>query len=421
MACLLGCLATFAVGSKLIEIAWASRSFLSQLFGAALLVFTIGLIDDLKRIEPWHKVVVQIVAACLVYRAGVHIQTVAGIDIGGWGLPLTVVWILVCSTAMNLINRENDLAVGIGLLATSTTFIVALLQNNLVLAVAAIPLAGSLLGFLPYSINSPKVLLGESGSLLIGFMVACYSILWSQRSGTMLGMAVPLLVLSVPLFDTVLVISRRFLRRQPLGTADTSHIYHRLLSRGLTPRKVTFILYLFSAIGAIVSVLILNNQSSWIWIFLFYGAVWICIRGLGYTELDLVGRMFMEGVFLRQLHAEIVLVSYEGRLKAASTPEEYWAVVVQGLNEFGFHEAQLSIAQTTFEWRCTTPSFAVWEVSVPIADSDCIRLSRAFGSGRHANGFAPFIDLLRRSLTVKRGIFLSYNRAPETSPVKLGG
>lgn len=418
LACLLGYALALATGLKVSHLIWASRGFLLQLFGAALLAFAIGLMDDLNRIEPWHKIIGQIVAACLAYRAGVHIKAVAGFDIGGWSLPFTVVWILVCSTAMNLINGVDGLAVGIGLLATCTTFVVALLQNNLILAVATIPLAASILGFLPYSFSSPKMLLGKSGSLLIGFMLGCYSILWSQRSGTVLGMTVPLLVLSVPMFDTVLVVLRRFLRRQPLGATDTSHIYHRLLSGGLAPRKATLLLYVYSAIGAIVSVLILHSRSSWMAIVVFYGAAWIWIRHLGYAEFNVAGRMFMEGSFLRQLNAEITLCSYEARLKAASTPQEYWAIVEQGLNEFGFDEAQLSIVGSTFEWHRNTPSFGSWEVSVPIADFDCIRLSRTFGMGTHANGFAPFVDLLRRSLIAKRGIFLSYSRAPGTPHVK---
>lgn len=421
LACLLGYVLVLAASVKVEGVIWASKGFVFQLFGAALLVFAAGLIDDLNRIEPWHKVVAQIVAACLVYRAGVHIHTVAGFDIGGWGLPLTVVWILVCCTAMNLINRIGDLAVGIGLLATSTIFILALRQNNFVLSVATVPLVGSILGVLPHGFGSPKMLLGESGSLLIGFMLGCYSILWTQRSGTALSIMVPLLVLSVPLLDTLLVILRRFLRRQPLGTTDTSHIYHRLLNRGLTPRKVTLVLYVCTAIGAVVSVLIINNQLSWVVILLFYGAAWIWIRDLGYIELNVAGRMLIEGAFLRQMHAEVTLHSYEGRLNAASTPEEYWTVVVQGLNEFGFQQAQLSIADTSFEWCCDAPTFRLWEVSIPIADFDYIRLSRAFGTGAEANAFAPFIDLVRRSLTVKRGMFLSYRRAPEVEHVKVGG
>jgi UDP-GlcNAc:undecaprenyl-phosphate GlcNAc-1-phosphate transferase len=417
LACLLGCAVVMAADPKVRHALRASTGFLLYLLGAVLLVFAVGLVDDLKRIEPWHKAIGLTIAACLAYQAGVHIETIAGFSIGGWSLPLSIIWILVCSYAVNLIKGIDGFPAGVGLIAACAIFVLALLHNDFVLAVATIPFVGSILGFLPYNFNPPTILLGESGSLLIGFLLGCYSILWIQRSGTVLGMTVTLLVLSVPLLDAMLIVMRRFLRRQPLGAADTSHLYHRLLHRGLAPRKATLVLYVCSGIGAIVAVLILNNRSPWIAIIVFYWAAWIWIRHLGIHEFSVAGRMLMEGAFFRQLHAEITLHSYESRLKEASTPEAYWAVVKQGLHEFGFHEAQLFIAGTTFEWHHDTPSFDSWEVSIPLAEVDCIRLSRSFGTGAHANGFAPFVDLLRRSLKAKRGIFLSYRRAPEASRI----
>lgn len=410
LACLASYFLALAAGLKVSHAMEASGSFLLRLLGAALLAFAVGLIGDLKRIEPWHKVAGQIIAGCLAYWAGVRIEAVAGFHVGNWSLPLTVVWIVVCSTAVTVINGIDGLAAGVGLIATCATLAVALLQNNLVLALIAIPLVGSLVGFLPYNFSPATMLLGESGSLLVGFMLGCYSILWSQGSGTALSMAVPLLVLTVPLFDTLFVVLRRFLRRQPFGATDTSHLYHRLLNRGLTPRKVMLLLYVFSASGAAVSLLVLKNQSLGLVIVLLCVAAWIWIRHLSYAEFSVARRMFMEGTFLRRLHAEITLHSYEGRLRAASTPEEFWAVVVEGLHEFGFYEAQLSIADSTFEWRSNTPSFDFWEVTIPIAEFDCIRVSRAFGAGAEAHGFAPFLDLLRRNLTIKRGAFLSCSR-----------
>ena len=411
LACLLGYALVLAAGLRVSHAIWAAKDSLWQLLGAALLVFAIGLIDDLKRIEPWHKVIGLTIAACLAYQAGVYPPANAGSSISDWSLPLSVLWILLCSFAINMINGMDGLATGVGLIATCAIFVVALLQSNIVLAVATILLVGSILGFLPYNFGRPTIALGESGSLLIGFLLGCYSTLWSQRSGTILGMTVPQLVLSVPLFYAILIVLRRFLRRQPLGAADTSSSHHRLLCRDSAPRRTTLVLYVFSAVGAIVTVLVFNSRNPWMAIVVFSWAAWIWIRHLGYIEFRVAARMLMEGIFRRQLHAEITLRSYEGRLKAASTPEEYWAIVEQGLHEFGFHEAQLSIAGSTFEWRRNTPSFDSWEVSVPIADFDCIRLSRPFGTGAYSNGFAPFIDLLRRSLTSKRGIFLSHRRA----------
>lgn len=411
LAYLLGYALVLTAGSKGSHPVWASRELVPYMLAGALLVCTIGLMDDLKRIEPWHKAVGQLVAGGLAYLAGVRIHAIAGLDVGGWSLPLTLIWITICSTAINLIKDIDGLAVGVGLVATCATFVFALLQHNFLLAVAALPLAGSILGFLPYNLSSTTILLGESGSMLIGFMLGCYSILWGQKSGPVPGLPATLLVLSVPLFDAMLVVARRFLRRQPLGTTDATHIYHRLIHRGLTPRKVILVLCVCSALGAMISVMILHSRSSWMVIVLFYGIAWILIRDLGYIEFGIARRMFTGGILLRQLNAELSLRSYETKLKSAATPEEYWDVVVEGLNEFGFCEAQLSIADSRFEWCCNAAPLRVWEVSLPIGEFDCLRLSRTFGTGADSHAFAPFVDLLRRSLTVKRGMFLSYRHA----------
>jgi UDP-GlcNAc:undecaprenyl-phosphate GlcNAc-1-phosphate transferase len=399
---------------------WQSMGLVTHLLPAAALILAIGLIDDLKGIEPWHKVVGQIVVAFLAYLAGVHIRAIGTYQVGGWSLPLTVAWIFTCSNAIRAIDVVDGLASGVGLIASCTTLIAALVQNNLALAVAAVPLVGSILGFLRYDFNRSSIHLGESGSLLTGFLLGCYSILWSQRSITILGALAPLLVLFVPLLDTTLSMLCRFLRRKPFWGIDTFHIYNRLLSRGLTPRRVRLVLYACSAISATASLLILNNQHVWLVIVMFCGAAWIWIQYLGYIEFTVAGRLFTKGSFRRILNAEIALQSYEVRLKAASTPREYWAIVEEGLKDFGFYEAHLSIAGSTFEWQCDTPSTSVWKVSVPISDSDCIRLSRAFGSSTYSNACAPFIDLLRRNLPLKRAIFVSVAYTPESSLIQGG-
>jgi len=399
---------------------WQSLGFATRLLPAAALILALGLIDDLKGLEPWHKVVGQIVVALLAYLAGVHIQTIGTHHVGGWSLPLTVAWIFTCSNAIGSIDVVDGLASGVGLIASCAILIAALVQNNLVLAVAAVPLVGSILGFLRYDFNRSSIHLGESGSLLIGFLLGCYSILWSQRSVTILGALAPLLIFFVPLLDTILSTLCRFLRRKPFRGIDTSHIYNRLLSRGLSLRKVRLVLYACSAIGATASLLIFTNQRAWLVLVMFCGAAWIWIQYLGYIEFAVAGRIVTRGSFHRILNAEIALQSYEVRLKAASTPREYWAIVEEGLKEFDFYEAHFSIAGSTFEWQCDTPSSSVWRVIVPISDSDCIRLSRAFGSSAHTSACAPFIDLLRRNLPLKRAIFVSVGCTPESPNIEAG-
>src|SRR5581483_11066131 len=160
------------------------------------------------------------------------------------GIPLTVVWLLGCTTAITLIDGVDGLAAGGGQFATITTTAIALVQHNPQLAFATVPLAGALLAFLRYNFSRATVFLGDCGSLLIGFLLGCYGTVWSYKSATLVGMTAPLIVLAIPLLDTTLAVGRRLLLGKPVFGADRGHIHHRLLDRGLTPRGVAIALYM---------------------------------------------------------------------------------------------------------------------------------------------------------------------------------
>src|ERR1700736_4974876 len=152
--------------------------------------------------------------------------------------------------------------------------------------------APALLGFLRYNFNPATIFLGDSGSLLIGFLLGCYGVLWSEKSATILGMTAPMMALAIPLLDTSLAIVRRFLRQQPIFTGDRGHIHHRLLDRGFTPRKVVLTLYAACGIFATLSLLTVWAPNVGIVIVLFCACTWIGIQHLGYLEFGVAGRMF---------------------------------------------------------------------------------------------------------------------------------
>ena len=389
-------------------IIWDSFDFALRLLPAAGVIFLTGLIDDLKGIEPWHKLVGELAAAGLAFWAGVHIGGFGSHSLGAWwSLPLTVLWLVGCTNAINLIDGIDGLAVGVGLFATSTTLIAALLQHNVNLALAVVPLVGCLLGFLRYNFNPATIFLGDSGSLFIGFLLGCYGVLWSQKAATVLGMTAPLMALAVPLLDTGLAILRRFLRRQPIFEGDRGHIHHRLLDRGLTQRKVALILYACCAVGAVCSILTMNKSFSGLVVLLFCVISWVGIQHLGYIEFGVAGRMFIEGAFRRLLNSQISLQSYEDRLYAATTPDEYWDVMEAALKEFGFHRGQMSLNGHTFDWQATVYSVSTWDITIPITDSDFVRLTRPFGTSGQPNVVGPIADMLRRTLTARRPAYVN--------------
>jgi UDP-GlcNAc:undecaprenyl-phosphate GlcNAc-1-phosphate transferase len=355
---------------------------------AMAIIFAIGLWDDIRSLRPWQKFSGQILAATVAYFAGVHVQGFGGYHFPDYlNLPATIFWLVLCTNAVNLIDGVDGLATGIGVFATSTTLLAALLQNNMDLALAVAPLLGCLLGFLRYNFNPATIFLGDSGSLSIGFMLGCCSIIWSQKSATILGMTAPLLALAIPLLDTTLAVGRRFLRGKPLFTADRGHIHHRLLDHGLSPRRVALVIYGICGIFATFAILMMNANMQGLIIILFCGVAWIGIQHLGYVEFGVAGRMFVEGAFRR--------------------------VIESSSKQFGFHTIDMSIAGRRYEYRNGGCPQRSWQVKIPLSNhEDYIELTREFETVSEHNVVAPYADAVRRAVETKLGFV---NRAKAAS------
>ena len=264
-----------------------------HLLPAATIIFFTGLLDDLIGLKAWQKFAGQFVASAVAVGAGVQISHIAWHQIPSWcAIPVTILWLVGCTNAFNLIDGVDGLAAGVGLLATTTTLIAALLEHNFGLAIATVPLAGALLGILCFNFNPASIFLGDSGSLFIGFLLGCYSVHWSQKCATILGMTAPLIALSIPLLDTGIAIIRRFLRHQPIFGADQGHIHHKLLARGLTPRRVVILVYVVCGLCAVLSLLqsFAHERFGGPIIILFCAGAWIGVQHLGYAEFEMARR-----------------------------------------------------------------------------------------------------------------------------------
>jgi len=395
------------------EIAWRGHELATRLVPAALLIFIIGFSDDVWDLKPWQKLLGEVFAAVIAYMAGLHVHSFAGYQMPDWlNLPLTVLWLVICTNAVNLIDGVDGLAAGVGLFATCTTLFAALLQNNMGLAFVTAPLAGCLLGFLRYNFNPATIFLGDCGSLFIGFMLGCFGILWDEKSATILGMTAPLMALAIPLLDTSLAIIRRFLRKKPVFKADRGHIHHRLLDRGLTPRKVALLLYGFCAFGAICSLLTLTQNTYGIVIVIFCVVTWIGIQHLGYVEFGAAGRMFIDGVFQRMLNSQVLLQIHEIQLNSASSPDRCWEIILGACKEAGFCKVEMELAGRSYVWKNSININDSWNISIPITNNDSIELAWPFESETQMYVIAPFADLLRRSLVIKAQTFARNSRIP---------
>jgi UDP-GlcNAc:undecaprenyl-phosphate/decaprenyl-phosphate GlcNAc-1-phosphate transferase len=397
------------------------------LLPAILAAFVTGLLDDLLGFKPWMKLVGQVIAAALACNAGVQIRSLGGHSIGGawWHIPLTLFWLVACSNAFNLIDGLDGLAAGIGLFATATAFLSALLSGNGALALATAPLLGALLGFLPYNFNPASIFMGDCGSVTVGFLLGCFGVIWSQKSATLLGMTAPLIALAIPLLDTILAIARRFLARRPVFGADRGHIHHRLLARGLTPRRVAYVLYAFAGMAACLSLLLSSAGSHFggIALVAFCAVVCLAIHYLGYEEFGAARRLIFGGIFRRVLNANLSISQLEHAVQAAGSLDECWGALLDTSRGFGFSEASLHFGARRFDARLVEADPAeCWNLRIPLNHSGHVHLSVPFrcaqppatigslATSLHAV-FAPKIEELRES---ERGAFAA--RPGPTSP-----
>jgi UDP-GlcNAc:undecaprenyl-phosphate GlcNAc-1-phosphate transferase len=374
---------------------WAPLS-VRILLPAVLIAFATGLLDDIFSLKPWMKILGQVLAAALACYAGVQILGIAGHSIANtwWHIPLTIFWLVGCANAFNLIDGLDGLATGVGLFATATAFLSALITGNAALAIVTAPLLGALLGFLPYNFNPASIFMGDCGSMTVGFLLGCFGVVWSQKSATLLGMTAPLIALAIPLLDTALAIARRFLRRQPVFGADRGHIHHRLLKRGFTPRRVAYILYASAGVAAGLSLLLSSDvkHTGGVALVAFCAFVWLAVQYLGYEEFDAARHMIFGGIFRRTLNANLSISQLEMALRVAPTVDECWGALVETSRGFGFSEASLEFGELRLTARLAEADPAgCWDLRIPLNHSGQVYLRIPLHSKQPPTAIARFV------------------------------
>lgn len=382
-------------------IVWDGLPLVLRLFPAFVVVFGVGLMDDILSLRPWLKLTAEMAAAILAWLGGIHVSSFAGYSFTGAiaSFAITVFWIVTCTNAINLIDGIDGLAVGVSLFAAITMLIAALLNHNFPMALAVVPLAGSLLGFLRYNFNPASIFLGDCGSLTIGFLLACYGAVWSEKSTTLLGMTAPLLVLAVPLLDVSLAVMRRFLRGQPIFTADRAHIHHRLLSMGLTPRRIVFIIYGICGIGAVASLLLtaFHDGNRGFLIVVVSLAAWLGLQHLGYNEFGVAGRAVLGGTFRSVLSAQLALEAFEDEVKAEMTLQQSWDLLCKYCSEFGFSGIAFHIDDVRHHSGLTKG----WQARIDFPGRGYISLWRESGDKSRGAAAVLFVDCVSRTFTHK--------------------
>jgi len=382
------------------DIIWEGLPLVERLLPALLVVFIMGIVDDVVSMRPWKKLAAELVAAVLAWVGGIHVGGLGGHDLSTvLSFAVTVFWIIACTNAINLIDGVDGMAAGVSLFAALTMLIAALMNHTIPLALAIVPVCGALLGFLRYNFNPASIFLGDCGSLTLGFLLGCCGAVWSEKSSTVLGMTAPLLVLAVPLLDTALAIARRFLRGQPIFSADRGHIHHRLLSRGLTPRRLVLVIYAICGFGALSSLLLTVNHEQYrgFIIVIFCLAAWLGLQHLGYTEFGVAGRLVMGGAFRTVLSAQLALDSFENEIMADMTLKECWEAICRICPQFGFWGVVFHLDEVAHEWGTDKG----WQARIDFPGRGFISLYRDSSAMSRGAAAVLFIDCVSRTFNRK--------------------
>ena len=241
-----------------------------MLLGAVIIVI-LGIFDDIYALPAMPKFLIQILAALIAVLMGNRIDILSNPNIFssdpywvlGWlSIPISVIWIVGITNAVNLIDGLDGLACGVSTISSMTMLVIALTVAEPEVALLMAALSGGCIGFLPYNLNPAKIFMGDTGSTFLGFILAVVSIQGLFKSYAIISFAVPFLMLGLPIFDTAFAMIRRMAHGQSPMHPDRGHIHHRLIDMGLSQKQAVASLYVISAILGL-SAVVLTTSNEW--------------------------------------------------------------------------------------------------------------------------------------------------------------
>jgi UDP-GlcNAc:undecaprenyl-phosphate GlcNAc-1-phosphate transferase len=330
------------------EVAEQAGQFVGLLL-AAVFICGVGVVDDYLGLSGRYKLIGQLMAAAIVVQSGlvVHELHVFGwrIDLGFTAIPFTLLWLLGSINALNLIDGMDGLLSSIGLIIAVAIAVMAALGGHLAEAAVAAALAGALLAFLRYNYPPASIFLGDSGSMLIGLVVGTLAIRCSLKGPAAVTLSVPVVILAVPFFDTLMAIVRRKLTGRSIYATDRGHLHHVLLHRGLTKPRALLVICSCCAltVTAAMTSLVLNNELLAVGVAVTVVGMLITTKLFGYTEFLLLkerirsattGRLARPGTDGQQIAV---------RLQGSLEWQKLWNRLVSSAPELELEELHLNI------------------------------------------------------------------------------
>lgn len=273
------------------------RDLTAQVWGllaGATLIILLGVADDIKGLSPRVKLAGQVLAALVIVPFGIQVHYVTNpftgqlLHLGLLSIPLTVFWVVAVTNAVNLIDGLDGLASGVACIAALTMATVAWTQWHL-LGVAGLPemillaltLVAATLGFLRYNFHPAKIFLGDTGSMFLGFTLAVMAITSVTKGAAAISVLIPLVILGVPIMDTLFAMVRRYNKHQPIFQPDREHLHHQLMAMGLSHRQTVLVIYgisMFLGLTAVLLNLLSSNQGMVLLLFLAVLVIYLANR-----------------------------------------------------------------------------------------------------------------------------------------------
>jgi len=255
------------LGNRISDVLSAGFHQVLGLSGACFGILLIGALDDVKPQKPLVKLIVELFAATAVYYCGFGIHTIAvpfhsPIALGWMAAPVTILWLVGITNAINLIDGIDGAAAGISAIAAFAIALGTDPAGSTLAWLFASGIIGATLGFLLHNFSPAKIFMGDSGALFLGFLLASISIPSAQKSTIAITLAVPVAALALPIVDTGMAILRRIIRRKPIMSGDNHHIHHKLLLSGMDHASAALALYGISAVSALAALALAYSERA---------------------------------------------------------------------------------------------------------------------------------------------------------------
>lgn len=236
------------------------------LAGAAV-IFITGLLDDIWRLSPWARLVVQAAVASVLWLASDELRVTVFVGADWLSFTYTVLWIVGMTNAFNLLDNMDGLSAGVALVASSMFLVVAIVTQQYFLAAMLLVFAGSLLGFLAFNFPPATLFMGDAGSMFIGYTLGTLTILFTfympeRGHNPVSAIVVPLVILAVPLYDTISVVLIRIASGKPVFGADKNHFSHRLVVLGMGKRAAVLTIYFVTLCTGLLAPLLLKLETG---------------------------------------------------------------------------------------------------------------------------------------------------------------